>query len=113
MEAGSGDFVAIWIGSLKAGNAEVAQKPWSRYFEMLVRLSRSRLREVPQAVADEGDAAVNAFRSFVRGAAGGRFPRLDDSDDRWKLLDASTEPKAVEQAQHERRQKRGGKVLGM
>jgi DNA-directed RNA polymerase specialized sigma24 family protein len=59
-------------------------------------------------VADEEDAALSAFDSFVRGAASGRYPHLDDREDLWRLLVVITERKALDQAQHERRQKRGG-----
>ena len=84
------------------------EKLWRRYFEALVRLARDRLRGAPRAMADEEDAALDAFDSFVRGAARGRYPRLDDRDDLWRLLVVITERKAIDQAQHERRQKRGG-----
>jgi DNA-directed RNA polymerase specialized sigma24 family protein len=65
-------------------------------------------------MADEEDAALNAFDSFVRGAARGRYPRLDDRDDLWRLLVVITERKVLDQTQHERRRKRGGgKVVGL
>ncbi len=102
------DSVTVWIASLKAGDADAAQKLWQRYFETLVRLARDRLRGAPRTVADEEDAALSAFDSFVRGAARGRYPRLDDRDDLWKLLVVITERKAIDQAHRERRQKRGG-----
>jgi DNA-directed RNA polymerase specialized sigma24 family protein len=106
--------VTLWLESLKAGDAAAAGKLWRRYFEALVRLARDRLRGAPRAVADEEDAALNAFDSFVRGAARGRYPRLDDRDDLWRLLVTITERKAFDQAQQERRQKRGGgRVVGM
>ena len=105
--------VTVWIESLKAGDDGAAQRLWHRYFEALVRLARNRLRGAPRAVADEEDAALNAFDSFFRGVAHGRYPKLDDRDDLWRLLVVITERKAVDQAQRERRQKRGGgKVLG-
>jgi RNA polymerase sigma factor (sigma-70 family) len=108
------DSVTDWITSLKAGDADAAQKLWRRYFESLVRLARDRLRGAPRAVADEEDAALSAFDSFVRGAARGRFPRLDDRDDLWRILVVITERKAFDQARHERQQKRGGgKVVEM
>ncbi len=78
------DSVTVWLTSLKDGDAEAAQKLWSRYFEALVRLARDRLRGAPKAVADEEDAALSAFDSFVRGAARGRYPRLDDREDLWR-----------------------------
>jgi ECF sigma factor len=113
MACGPEDSVTIWLASLKNGNAEAAQKLWRRYFEALVRLARDRLRGAPKAVADDEDAALSAFDSFVRGAARGRYPRLDDRDDLWRLLVVITERKALDQVQHERRQKRGGgKIIG-
>jgi DNA-directed RNA polymerase specialized sigma24 family protein len=102
------DSITVWIESLKAGDAAAAEKLWRRYFELLVRLARERLRGARRAMADEEDAALSAFDSFVRGAACGRYPRLDDRDDLWRLLVVITERKALNQARHERRQKRGG-----
>jgi len=102
------DSVTVWIASLKVGDADAAEKLWQRYFETLVRLARDRLRGAPRTVADEEDAALNAFDSFVRGAARGRYPRLHDRDDLWRLLVVITERKASYQARRERRQKRGG-----
>jgi DNA-directed RNA polymerase specialized sigma24 family protein len=108
MADAKGDSVTVWLESLKAGDADAAQELWRRYFEALVRLARDRLRGAPRAVADEEDAALSAFDSFVRGAACGRFPRLDDRDDLWRLLVVITQRKAMDQVQRERRQKRGG-----
>jgi DNA-directed RNA polymerase specialized sigma24 family protein len=114
MTGKDGDSVTAWIDSLKAGDADAAEKLWRRYFEVLVRLARERLRGAPKAVADEEDAALDAFDSFVRGVARGRYPRLDDRGDLWRLLVVITERKVLDQAQHERRRKRGGgKVVGL
>jgi RNA polymerase sigma factor (sigma-70 family) len=110
-EAGQ-QSVTHWLESLKAGDPAAAQQLWRRYFEALVRLARARLRGAPRAVADEEDAALSAFDSFCRGVAHGRYPRLDDRDDLWRLLVVITERKALDQAQHHRRKKRGGKNLG-
>jgi hypothetical protein len=90
--------VTLWIESLKDGDAEAARALWGRYFETLVGLARARLKGMPHAVADEEDAALSAFDSFCRGAARGRYPRLEDRDDLWKLLVVITERKALDQA---------------
>ena len=109
-----GESVTVWLESLKAGDTAAAATLWRRYFKALVSLARDRLRGAPRAVADEEDAALNAFDSFVRGASRGRFPRLDDRDDLWRLLVVITDRKALDQVQHERRRKRGdGRVVGM
>lgn len=36
--------------------------------------------------ADEEDIALSAFASFCRGVDAGRFPRLDDRDNLWRVL---------------------------
>jgi DNA-directed RNA polymerase specialized sigma24 family protein len=113
MKQAADSSVTKWIQSLKEGDADAAQRLWRRYAEELIRLARARLRGAPRAVADEEDAALSAFDSFCRGAARGRYPKLDDRDDLWRLLVVITERKAVDQAQRERRLKRGGgKMIG-
>src|SRR5438309_11105997 len=106
------ESVTLWLRSLEAGDREAAEKLWRHFFDDLVRLARARLRAAPRAVADEEDAALSAFDSFCRGAAQGRYPRLDDRDDLWRLLVVITERKAFDQARRERRQKRGGGRAG-
>src|SRR4051812_34267894 len=102
--------VTLWLGALKAGDLDAAQPLWERYFAQLVRLARARLRTAPRAGADadEEDAALSAFDSFCDGAARGRFPRLADRDELWRLLVVLTARKAAAQARRQRRQKRGG-----
>jgi DNA-directed RNA polymerase specialized sigma24 family protein len=102
--------VTLWLGALKAGDLAAAQPLWERYFAQLVRLARARLRAVPRAGADadEEDAALSAFDSFCAGAARGRFPRLADRDELWRLLVVLTARKVGAQARRQRRQKRGG-----
>src|SRR5262245_44415949 len=113
MEGPATGSVTHWVRTLRAGDPRAAEALWRRYFEGLIRLARARLRGAPCAAADGEDAALNAFDSFCPGAAAGRYPRLDDRDDLWRLLVVLTERKAVDQARRERRQKRGGgKVLG-
>ncbi len=102
-----------WISQLKAGDSVAAQKLWEAYHEQLVRFARKKLRAVPRRAADEDDVAVSAFNSFWQAAVQGKFPQLNDSDDLWKILVTITARKALRQAQHARRQKRGeGKVRG-
>jgi DNA-directed RNA polymerase specialized sigma24 family protein len=114
MKQAADSSVTNWIQSLKGGDADAAQRLWQRYMEDLIRLARSRLRGAPRAVEDEEDAALGAFDSFCRGAARGRYPQVADRADFWRLLVVITERKALDQAQHERRRKRGGgRLVGM
>lgn len=107
--ANEGDgSVTRWIDGLKAADPEAARRLWERYFADLVRLARARLRDAPRGPADEEDAALSAFHSLCRGAEAGRFPRLDDREDLWRVLVTITARKAADLAQRERRLRRGG-----
>jgi len=105
------DSVTHWLDELQAGDPTAAEKLWDSYFQRLVALARARLQGVPRSAADEEDVALSAFDSFCRGAQRGRFPQLGDRDNLWRLLVVITSRKALDLAQHEGRQKRGGAVL--
>jgi DNA-directed RNA polymerase specialized sigma24 family protein len=102
--------VAHWLGERKSGNPEAAQRLWDCYFQRLVELAHAKLRamHVGTAASDEEDAALSVFDSFCAGMARGRFPQLSDRDDLWRLLVTITRRKALDQAERQRRQKRGG-----
>lgn len=105
--------VSLWVEQLKAGDHAAAQPLWERYLHRLVGLARTKLPQGGRRAADEEDVALSAFDSFCRGAEAGRFPRLDDRDDLWRLLVTLTARKAFDQVRDERRLKRGGgAVLG-
>jgi RNA polymerase sigma factor (sigma-70 family) len=105
--------VSQWILGAKEGQSEAIHALWGRYFEQLVRLARQRLAAVPRRAADEEDVALSAFASFCRAAEEGRFPDLADRHDLWRLLITITAQKAIDQARHDGRAKRGaGRVRG-
>jgi DNA-directed RNA polymerase specialized sigma24 family protein len=107
--------VTLWLGDLKVGDMAAAQPLWERYYGKLVNLARAKLRRLPRSGAeqDEEDAALSAFNSFCAGAAEGKFPKLDDREDLWRLLVVMTARKAMAQANRHGRLKRGGgKVVG-
>ena len=108
---GSSPSVTHWLQQLEAGDSAAAQPLWERYFARLVRLARGKLRG-SRLAADEEDIALSAFDSFCRGVAQGRFPRLTDRDNLWKLLVTLTARKAIDLVEHEGRQKRGGGRVG-
>jgi RNA polymerase sigma factor (sigma-70 family) len=101
-----GDSVTIWIRQLKIGDADAAQQLWNRYFERLVRLAQRRLVGAPCQMADEEDVALSAFNSVCIRAAEGKFPKLDDRQDLWRLLVTITVRKALAQRKYANRQKR-------
>jgi DNA-directed RNA polymerase specialized sigma24 family protein len=100
--------VTDWIGQLRAGDPVAAQYLWEGYFRRLVGLARGKLQSLPRRAADEEDVALSAFASFCRGVECGRFPRLADRDDLWRLLVTITARKALHLMRDERCQKRGG-----
>jgi RNA polymerase sigma factor (sigma-70 family) len=102
------DEVTRWLAGLAQGDHSAVERIWQRYYERLVRLARQKLGDASRRAADEEDVALSAFHSFYRGATEGRFPRLDDRHDLWKLLVTITSRKAVAQMRRGHRQKRGG-----
>ena len=105
--------VTGWIGQLKAGDQRAAQELWERYFDRLVRVARKKLGSAPRRAADEEDVVLSAFHTLCRGAERGRFPKLHDRDDLWRLLVVITARKAVDQLRRANRVKHGGgKLLG-
>jgi DNA-directed RNA polymerase specialized sigma24 family protein len=98
--------VTTWIHALTAGDGEVAQNLWERYFCRMVDLARNKLRASVRAAADEEDVALSAFHSFCRAAAEKRFPRLANRDDLWQLLVVLTARKAIDQRKYDSRRKR-------
>ena len=78
----------IWISRLKEGDREAVGPIWDRYFRRLVWLARARLQGLPRRPGDpdEEDIALSVFNSLWRGIERGRFPRLNDRTDLWRLL---------------------------
>jgi DNA-directed RNA polymerase specialized sigma24 family protein len=98
--------VSNWLDRLKAGDRAATRQLWERYFQRLVGLARARLQGAPRRAADEEDVALSAFHSFCRAAEQGRFPRLLDRDNLWRLLVVLTTRKASHLVRDEHRQKR-------
>jgi DNA-directed RNA polymerase specialized sigma24 family protein len=111
MPEGDEGSITVWLGDLKSGGDRAVQPLWERYFEQLVNHARKRLRGASDAGAE--DAALSAFDSFCRGVKRGRFPRLADRDDLWRILVVLTQRKVADQVRHERTRRRGGgQVIG-
>jgi DNA-directed RNA polymerase specialized sigma24 family protein len=107
------DSVMVWLDGLKAHSPAAAQKLWERYFARLVRLAHQKLPRHGRRAYDEEDVALSAFHSFCAGVEEGRFPRLNDGDNLWRLLVVLTARKAQARIRHQTRQKRGsGRVQG-
>jgi DNA-directed RNA polymerase specialized sigma24 family protein len=100
--------VTHWIHQLKAGEQAAAQPLWEAYFRRLVGLARKKLCGARYPSADEEDVALSAFDSFCRGAERGRFPKLDDREELWRLLVRITARKVIDLHNREHAVKRGG-----
>jgi RNA polymerase sigma factor (sigma-70 family) len=100
--------VSHWIEALKKGDQAAAQFLWERYHARLLGLARQKLQSSHRRHADEEDVVQNAFGSFFKGMVCGRFPRLNDRDDLWRLLVVITARKAIDQL---RRDGRGNVTL--
>jgi RNA polymerase sigma factor (sigma-70 family) len=100
--------ISRWIGGLKAGEAEAAQRIWERYADQLLSVARRKLGTVPRSVVDEEDVAQNVFSTICRGAADGRFKEVKNRDELWWLLVAITRQKVADHVRREGALKRGG-----
>lgn len=103
--------ITAWINDLKAGDELAAQHLWGRYFERLMRAANRKMGNASRRIADEEDVALSVFHSLCNGASAGRFERLNDRDDLWKLLVAITGMKAVDQIRRQTALKRGGGMV--
>src|SRR5262249_17527018 len=100
--------VSHWIAALKGGDPAAAQPLWERYYRRLVALAHRKLPPAGRRAADEEDVVQNAFHSFFRAVAQGRYPRLDDRAGLWGLVVTIAGRRALKQIGGEQRQKRGG-----
>ncbi len=111
MRTDDNDTVTGWIKALGSSRHEhVSHRLWDRYFSKIARLAQVRLRSVAGGPSDGEDVALSVFGSFFRGAAAGRFGRLDSREDLWRLLVTMASRKAMNAERDERREKRGGLV---
>lgn len=102
------DSITTWILALKAGRDEALQPLWDRYFDRVAAAARKRMAGAPRRAADEEDVALSVFASLCRGINEGRFDKLRDRDDLWRLLLGITRQKVIDRIRHEMRHKRGG-----
>ncbi len=86
--------ITQWLDGAKTGDEGAFDQLWQRYYTRLVGLARRNLGQAPNIASDEEDVAVSALKSFYFRAKDGRFPKLNDRDDLWKLLMTITLRKA-------------------
>lgn len=105
--------VSDWVCSLKDGDAEAAQQLWNRYFEKLVAQAGQRVRShnCPEGTIVPEDVAASVFESLWKGANAGRFEKVTDRRELWRLLQAMTRRKVVSHIRYSTAQQRFPGVL--
>ena len=105
------DTVTDWLRMLGDGDELAAHRLWGRFSDRMGRLARRRLKDMHTAGFDEEDVALSAFHEFCRAVQDGRYSRIADRNDLWRLLAVITRRKAAQRLTAELRQKRGGEVV--
>jgi RNA polymerase sigma factor (sigma-70 family) len=89
----------VLLERFRAGDDLAAEALFSRYFERLTSLARSRLAPRLASRTDPEDIVMSVYRSFFIGARAGRFV-LNRGGDLWRLLASITKHKLLRQARH-------------
>jgi DNA-directed RNA polymerase specialized sigma24 family protein len=100
--------VTVWIRDLKQGNQLAAEQLCERYWSKVAALARKRLGTFPRSLADEQDVTASVLANLCHGAQCGKYPRLADRDDLWRLLVVLTAHKVCGYYERAGRKKRGG-----
>jgi len=95
----------VLLERFRNGDDRAAEALFSRYFERLTLLARSRLSPRLARRTDPEDIVMSVYRSFFVGARSGRFA-LRRGGDLWRLLASITKHKLLRQARHQRADRR-------
>jgi RNA polymerase sigma factor (sigma-70 family) len=103
--------VTCCLINYQEGDREAMALILQRYFERLVRLARKRLQASGgrlSAATDEEDIAQSVLVRLADGLDKGRFPRLEDRSDLWRILIHLTGQRVIDKLRHDRTASRGG-----
>jgi RNA polymerase sigma factor (sigma-70 family) len=89
----------VLLERFRDGDDRAAEALFSRYFERLTLLARSRLSPRLACRTDPEDIVLSVYRCFFVGARAGRF-RLSRGGDLWRLLASITKHKLLREARH-------------
>jgi RNA polymerase sigma factor (sigma-70 family) len=95
----------VLLERYRAGDDPAADALFTRYFERLTALARSRLAPRLACRTDPEDIVLSVYRSFFVGARAGRFT-LSRGGDLWRLLASITKHKLLREARHQRADRR-------
>jgi len=103
------------LEAFKTGDPASREQICKKYFGDVALAARKHLlrRGSKRRAADEYDVAVSVFDGLFDAIERGKFPRLDDRKDLWRILLHLTAKRSKNLVRYERAQKRGcGKVRG-
>lgn len=89
----------VLLERYRDGDDTAAEALFSRYFQRLTSLARSRLSPRLASRTDPEDIVLSVYRSFFIDARAGRFT-LSRGGDLWRLLASITKHKLLRQARH-------------
>ena len=99
----------VLLEEFRLGSELAAESLFSRYFERLTALARSRLSSRLARRTDPEDIVMSVYRSFFAGARAGRFT-LTRGGDLWRLLSAITKHKLCRQIRHDMADRRSVEI---
>jgi RNA polymerase sigma factor (sigma-70 family) len=92
----SSQQITHWLNQLKVGDHDSVEPLMEHYFQRLIHLASSRLKGRSSLQGYDEDVALSAFKSLCHGVQVGKFNKLDNRDDLWRLLVVLTVRKAVD-----------------
>ncbi len=95
----------VLLERLRDGDDRAADEIFSRYFDRLTLLARSRLSPRVASRTDPEDIVLSVYRSFFVGVRAGRF-KLGRGGDLWRLLASITRYKLLRQVRYQRAERR-------
>ncbi len=98
--------ITIWIGSVKAGDGEAANRIWRHYSPQVVALARTRLPIWLRRIVDDDDIASSAVRAVIMDLRAGKLPDLNNRADLCSLLACITVCRSINQIKSGRCKKR-------
>jgi DNA-directed RNA polymerase specialized sigma24 family protein len=100
--------VSQLLEQLRAGDEQALGVLMRRYWPFLVARAGERLPAAYRRAADADDVVQQVWCAIYQGFEDGRWQQLANRQDLVALLNEITTCKAINQLQHELRQKRGG-----
>lgn len=93
---GSEAEITHWLNQLKDGDRDGVRELMEVYFQRLMGLASSRLKGRSSLAGYEEDVALSAFKSVCLGVQHGKFHKVDNRDDLWRLLVTLTVRKSID-----------------